>query len=272
MRIFDIHTHVFPDAIAARTVEMLGEKAGIEPVYDGARAGLIEQMRSAGIKAALNCPIATRPEQVSSINRWAAENNTAPVYSLGTVHPETEDKAGVLASVEANGLPGIKLHPEYQQFDLLDERMAPVWTLCEREGLMIMLHAGADIAFEPPYRSDPARIRQLIERYPELKLVAAHFGSWRMWEVRNPCIPGYVVHTGDHRGCNVRGHCSSSWCRAGGVRHGYALAFAGRGCRAFPAVAVDQAGTPVDPLGECAETGGYLILGQGLGWLQERSI
>ncbi len=182
MRIFDIHTHVFPDAIAARTVEMLGEKAGIEPVYDGARAGLIQQMRSAGIKAALNCPIATRPEQVSSINRWAAENNTAPVYSLGTVHPETEDKAGVLASVEANGLPGIKLHPEYQQFDLLDERMAPVWTLCEREGLMIMLHAGADIAFEPPYRSDPARIRQLIERYPELKLVAAHFGSWRMWE------------------------------------------------------------------------------------------
>ena len=182
MKIFDIHTHVFPDAIAARTVEMLGEKAKIDPVYDGSRAGLIEQMRVAGIKAALNCPIATRPEQVSSINRWAAENNASPVYSLGSVHPETEDKAGVLAKVLESGLPGIKLHPEYQEFDLLDPRMTPVWTLCEREGLMIMLHAGADIAFEAPYRSDPVRIRQLMDAYPDLKLVAAHFGSWRMWD------------------------------------------------------------------------------------------
>lgn len=180
--IFDIHTHVFPDAIAARTLKMLGDSADIEPVYDGTRAGLMAQMRPAGIDRALNCPIATRPEQVASINRWAVENNAAPVHSLGTVHPETEDKEAVLAAVAEGGLPGVKLHPEYQEFDVLDPRMEPVWTICERDGLMVMLHAGGDIAFDPPYRSDPERIRRLIEAHPELKLVAAHFGGWRMWE------------------------------------------------------------------------------------------
>ncbi len=182
MLVFDVHTHIFPDAIAARTVDKLGEKAGISPFYDGTRKGLQASMATAGIDGALNCPIATRPDQVDSIIDWAARNNYWPILSLGSIHPDSPEPDRALTRLKKAGLPGIKLHPEYQQFTLDDPRMSRIWQACRDLDLLIMLHAGADIAFSPPFRTDPVAIVRLIEQYPGLKLIAAHFGSWRMWE------------------------------------------------------------------------------------------
>ena len=181
MRVFDAHVHVFPDHIAGRTVEAMGRLAGIVPAFDGTRAGLLASMEHAGITAALNCPVATKPEQVESINRWAAEQ-AWPVISLGTVHPDYADIPGALRAVAGAGLHGIKLHPEFQEFALDDARLGPVWRGCADLGLVVFLHCGGDIAFPPPYRSSPAGVRAVLDAYPPLRLVAAHFGSWRMWD------------------------------------------------------------------------------------------
>ncbi len=182
MPVFDVHTHVFPDAIAARTVAKLGAVAKIEPAYDGSRDGLLRSMAAAGIDGALNCPIATRPDQVESIVAWAAANHRWPVLSLASIHPDSPRPESILRKIKEAGLPGIKLHPEYQEFTLDDPRMKPIWQACRDHDLLIMLHAGADVAFSPPFRSAPAAIVALIETYPGLKLIAAHGGSWNMWE------------------------------------------------------------------------------------------
>ena len=181
MRVFDSHVHIFPDQIAEKTVVMLGAEADIQPTYDGSRAGLRRSMQAAGIDGAMNCPIATKAEQVASINRWAVANNRWPVLSLGTMHPDAEHSAATLTQLKKDGLAGIKLHPEYQEFTMDDERLRPIWSACQTNGLVIVLHAGADIAFKPPYRSDPRSIRAVLEQFPDLDMVAAHFGSWRMW-------------------------------------------------------------------------------------------
>jgi len=182
MRVFDCHAHIFPDNIAAKTVALLGEEAGIEPSYDGTRAGLLASMQEAGIDAALNCPIATKAEQVDAINRWAAEQNAWPVVSLGTIHPDYPDVPAALSEVRKKGLPGIKLHPEYQLFTLDDPRMDIVWDTCRELNLLVLLHPGADIAFKPPYKTDPVTIGNLLDRWPGLTIVAAHMGSWEMWD------------------------------------------------------------------------------------------
>ncbi len=181
MRVFDVHTHIFPDAIAARVVAQLGEHSGVKPWYDGSRNGLLASMRQAGIEAALNCPIATRADQVPSVNRWAITQNVWPLLSLGSVHPDCADNPGELQRLADAGLRGIKLHPEYQGFALDDPRMDTAWAACEARRLLVFVHAGEDIGFEPPAHSTPRQFRDLARRYPEMPLVAAHFGGWRQW-------------------------------------------------------------------------------------------
>ena len=47
--IIDMHTHTFPDKIAAKTVEALSRVSHSRPFSDGSNAGLIKNMRRCGI-------------------------------------------------------------------------------------------------------------------------------------------------------------------------------------------------------------------------------
>ncbi len=192
--VFDAHVHIFPDNVAPKAIPLLAERSGIQPAYDGTRAGLIAAMAAAGIHAAMNCPIATRPEQVESVNRWAAQHNQWPVFSLGSLHPDYPAPEKALQAVRNAGLRGIKLHPEYQEFSLDDPRMIPVWRTCRDLGLLVVIHAGADIAFQPPFHSAPADFRTLVETWPGLDVVAAHFGGWKMWDAVEAELIGAPVY------------------------------------------------------------------------------
>lgn len=194
MLVFDFHTHIFPESVADRAVKKLSEASGIEPFYDGTREGLLRSMAEGGIDRALNCPIATSPEQVFSIIKWASKINHRPIYSLASIHPDSSRPDLILSQIKEAGLSGIKLHPEYQHFSLDDSRLEPIWEICCDAGLLIVLHAGADFACSPPYRTDPKAISSLIERYPDLKLVAAHLGSWQMWENVSTFLAGTPVY------------------------------------------------------------------------------
>lgn len=195
VKVFDCHSHVFPDHIAARSLEVISQGGGVPPRNDGTRRGLAARMRECGITGALNCPIATRPGQVESINRWAADHNAWPILSLGTIHPDTPDVQTVLAGVGEAGLRGVKLHPEYQEFDVDEARLEPVWETCEELGLLVLIHAGRDVAFldqEP--RCRPAALRGVLDRHPRLDMIAAHFGGWRMWDETEEYLLGTRVY------------------------------------------------------------------------------
>ncbi|MCK5803306.1 MAG: amidohydrolase family protein, partial [Lentisphaeria bacterium] len=157
--------------------------SGIVPSHDGTRAGLLASMERAGVDGALNCPIAARPDQVRSINRWAAEQNAWPVLSLGSIHPDCDDVYGELRLAAELGLPGVKMHPEYQQFHIEEERLVPVWQACDELGLSVLLHCGGDLSFpDAVHRTTPTSVRGVIDTFPHLKFIAAHFGGWRQWE------------------------------------------------------------------------------------------
>ena len=42
--IIDFHTHIFPDKIAAKTIESLGTLAGVQAATDGTLNGLLNSM------------------------------------------------------------------------------------------------------------------------------------------------------------------------------------------------------------------------------------
>ena len=180
--VFDCHVHLYPDGLSPRVIPMLSERFGNPAAFDGTVAGVKRDMESSGVNAVLNLPVATRPDQVESINQWAEENNSFPVYSLATVHPDTPDLPACLRDLKKRGFLGIKLHPEYQKFFLDDPRMAPVWSTCCDLGLLVMLHAGGERVFSPPFHTSPKTIAALMDRYPGIRLAAAHMGGFQMWD------------------------------------------------------------------------------------------
>lgn len=180
--VFDSHVHVFPDAVGPRAVARVSARLRTPASYDGTRAALLKKMSEAGIAGALNAPVATRPDQVASINTWAASQNAWPMLSLGSIHPDFPGIANELRRVKDLGLPGVKLHPEYQAFSPDEPRLAPVWRTCRELGLLVLLHTGNDWFFDPPCHASPAAVARVLRAWPGLTLIAAHFGGFQHWD------------------------------------------------------------------------------------------
>lgn len=180
--IIDFHTHFYPEKIVERALAAAREKANLEPALNGTREDLLKSMQHSGIDRAVALPLVTQPGRGISLNNWAAENDTEPLIMLGSVHPRDEEFAETLQCAANHRFPGIKVHPEYQSFSFDELELDKVWQLTAELDMFLLTHAGEDAAFAPPFRSDPYSLLKLHKRHPQLQLVLAHGGSWKMWE------------------------------------------------------------------------------------------
>lgn len=188
--LIDFHTHTFPEKIAARTVEILRDNTerveGMrsEAYTDATVPGLLRSMDKYGVDISVVMPIATSPRQSGTINTVAEQTNAMDrLYSFGSLHPMQEDWESVIYDIKEKGLPGIKLHPEYQQFYIDSPESIRILKLCEKLGLYVTLHAGRDIGIEPPVHCLPDRLRRVINYEVSGKyIIAAHMGGWRAWD------------------------------------------------------------------------------------------
>jgi len=189
--IIDIHTHTFPDALAARAVAALAEKAQVPALTDGTNAGLRASMRQAGIDLSVVAPIATKPSQVRAINAWAAEVNRAGdgLLALGTLHPALTDWGVEINRLVADGIPGIKMHHDYQDAFVDDPTQFPMFHALAEAGRFILLHAGVDIGLPPPVHCTPERLARVLDAVPELVVIAAHMGGYAQWDA----VEAYLV-------------------------------------------------------------------------------
>ena len=183
--IIDIHTHTFPDQIAAATVDKLGDAAHIEPATDASRDGLVRSMEEAGIDLSVILPVATKPSQVEKINTRAAETNelyAGKLFSVGGMHPLYENWYEELARVKELGLRGIKIHPVYQGADIDSEPFMNILKRCAELDLFVITHAGDDIGFPGVVHCSPEMCLHVKEEIPDLKFVLAHMGGWQNWD------------------------------------------------------------------------------------------
>ncbi len=182
--IIDIHTHTFPDALAERAVPTLAAKAGISAYTDGTNTGLRASMARAGVDLSVLMPIATKPSQVRAINTWAAEINRAGdgLRSFGTLHPLQVDWAEEIARLVADDIPGVKLHPEYQEFYVDDAALLPIYRALADAGRVLLLHMGVDLGVPPPVHGTPERLARVLDAVPGLRVIAAHMGGYLQWD------------------------------------------------------------------------------------------
>ena len=182
MPVIDIHTHAFPEALAPKAMAALEAGAGIAACGNGSIAALVASMDAAGIDRSVVCNIATRPGQFESILAWSRQVRSDRIEPFLSVHPDEPDAPAVMARVAAEGFAGVKMHPMYQDFQLDEPRMEPIFAAARDAGLTIVLHTGFDIGFREDDRALPACVRRLADTWDGLKLVCAHFGGWKAWD------------------------------------------------------------------------------------------
>ena len=184
--IIDIHTHIFPEKIAASTVKKLELLSHTRSFSDGSASGLKASMSRAGVDASLVLPVATNPHQVPHVNDSSARiNDLGPetgIYSLGCIHPDFDGYKEELARVASLGLKGVKLHPEYQGVDFDDIRYLRILDRCGELGLAVLSHAGLDIGFPGKDNCSPAMVLRALKQVGPVKLALAHMGGWRQWD------------------------------------------------------------------------------------------
>jgi predicted TIM-barrel fold metal-dependent hydrolase len=76
-----------------------------------------------------------------------------------------------------NGLKGIKMHPDSQKFNIDDPRLFPMYEAISGK-IPVMPHMG-----DPRYDfSHPRKLRRVMELFPNLQVIATHFGGYSMYE------------------------------------------------------------------------------------------
>ncbi|MBR6053143.1 MAG: amidohydrolase family protein [Clostridia bacterium] len=187
MSLIDFHTHIFPDKIAPAAVASLAQAGGTRP--EGG-TGTLDDLEGValreGISLCVNLPVATRPDQAASINRFAREVNRREgrVISFGAIHPDAAEPERELAELAEAGFRGIKLHPDYQGHYADDPAVIRVVKEAKRLGLHTVFHGGVDIAFPNDVHAAPERISRLLSALGEGvgKVIVAHIGGYRLWD------------------------------------------------------------------------------------------
>jgi len=183
--IIDIHTHTFPERIAASTIDKLAQMAHVKPYSDGTNGGLTASMQEAGIDWSVVLPVATNAGQVAKVNDASVALNEAGkenrILSFGCMHPDCENWKEELDRIAAMGLKGIKVHPIYQGVSLDDPRYLRILNRCGELGLAVISHAGLDVGFPGVELCSPAICANALRQAGPVKLILAHMGGWKNW-------------------------------------------------------------------------------------------
>ncbi len=179
--IIDAHAHIFPEKIAAKAAVGIGEFYDIPMESDGTLDTLLRLSDEAGVDICLVHSVATVPHQVESINNFIAQSvaeHPDRLVGFGAMHPGYEDIAGETKRIKQLGLKGVKLHPDFQHFQLDDPCAFPIYEAARAEGLPVLVHAG-DSRYD---FSGPARLRRAVDMFEDVTFIGAHFAGWSQWE------------------------------------------------------------------------------------------
>ncbi len=178
--IIDTHTHAWPDKVSRKARSNLEGLFNIKMAAEPTVESLLFFMEKNRIDVSVICGVATKPEQVSGINDWlfGIRDNRFKVFCA--LHPDYSDWEKELLRIKKSG-DGIKLQPEFQNFYIDEERLFPIYFEIEKLGLPLLFHCGEELSGTMLVRSSPSRVARVKKEFPKLKLIAAHFGGFKLW-------------------------------------------------------------------------------------------
>ncbi len=199
--IIDFHTHIFPEKIATKTISHLEQFGNVTAHTDGMLTGLKTSMKEADITTSVVLPVITKPSQFGTVNNYAASiSGQDGIISFGGIHPDSEDYKKELDTILSLGLKGIKLHPDYQNVFIDDERYIRIIQYAVDHHLIVSIHAGIDIGLPEPVHCPPERSLSMLQQVlshttnPDPKIILAHTGGYGQWNEVEQLLVGQKVY------------------------------------------------------------------------------
>ena len=186
--LIDFHVHTFPDAIAEKTLAyLLGKMRDTYKVnqkinYGGTPSLLLESMEENGVDISVVMPIATKPSQYASINKFAKDITTDKIISFGSIHPQDTDIEYKVRELFDMGFKGIKLHPDYQETNADSDEFIRLVKCATEKGMYVTIHSGHDIGIVAPFKGDLSRMRTLLDKVDDSFVILAHMGAFNQWD------------------------------------------------------------------------------------------
>ena len=179
MKILDVHAHIFPTKIAEKAVAAIGHFYDIEMGEPGTADDLLREGSLAGTTKYVVHSVATTPHQVRSIDDFIGyECSIHPEFiGFASLHPDHEDLDGEIAHARELGLVGIKFHPDFQEFNIDDEKAIAMYKKIPKD-MPILFHMGD----EKRSFSKPHRLAKICDLFPEHTFIGAHFGGYSDWD------------------------------------------------------------------------------------------
>lgn len=180
MTVIDVHAHIYPEKIAERAVDAVGDFYLVNMYGQGTAAHLLASQQHAPISHFVVHSVATKPSGVATINNFIAEQCREHPEFIGfmAMHQDLEDAEAEIERAIDLGLRGMKLHPDTQKVDMDDPRLMRIYEMIEGR-LPLIVHTG-------DYRTDfshPRRLKNILHTFPNLVVDAAHFGGWSVPEI-----------------------------------------------------------------------------------------
>lgn len=179
---YDVHTHAFHPKIADKVVHQLHEHYGLLPEGTGLIQDLLRREQEAGLDKFVVLCAATAPAQVIPANNWiiGLQESHEEIIGFGTLHPGYQDWEKEVERLKRAGIKGLKFHPEFQGFWMDDPGLLPIMEATWKDFIFIF-HVG-DRAAPEDNPSCPFKMSALARRFPEARIIAAHFGGYLHWE------------------------------------------------------------------------------------------
>ena len=190
--IIDFHTHIFPPWLREQRDRYLKRDATFGELYANPRAKmataeeLLQAMDEDDIDTSVVMGVGWTDHGLArEANDYIIESvkkHPGRLVGFAGVSPAWGDQAVREAERCARaGLNGIgELHPDWQAYDLGDERtMAPLAEVAREHGMVVTTHSSEPVghAYPGKGRTAPEVLWRFIKSFPELKVVCAHWGG-----------------------------------------------------------------------------------------------
>ena len=190
--IIDFHTHVFSPEIKKNRDKYLAKDPCFAQLYSNPKAKLVtaEELVAAMDRAEIDISVIlnlgwTTHELCADSNDYILESAARyPKRLIGFCAIQPRSPEAALNEIERcakSGAKGIgELRPDMQMFDLRDETlMAPLVETITKFNMILLTHSSEPVGHIYPGKGEvtPTMLYPFIIRFPELKLVCAHWGG-----------------------------------------------------------------------------------------------
>ena len=189
--VVDAHTHIFPPEFSRDRASLsqrdawFGELYGNPKISLAGEDDLISSMESANVDCSLVCGFPWLDVGICRVhNDYLLDVAARHPGRIGAVTVVSPSRPGAAEEAERclrAGSVGIgELNADAQDFDLADPRlMADLVDVCQRLGKPILLHISEPVGHLYPGKgtSTPDRLQTFLFNFPEVKIVAAHWGG-----------------------------------------------------------------------------------------------